>query len=186
MFILSLFGCGNPSPNPAEDLTETVNVLSEAEKCNQITEINRKTLCLAIAFEDIRLCETITGSFKEECVLVLAEMVYNKSLVNYCDMAKADDNKKICRALILEDINVCFSSWEIGGDLGASLPMRDCIDLTSRKSKDPSNCDVFVTRSSEIYAVCGDTSDCKGQWIDGAQYNADDCKSAVEEAIRNG
>lgn len=183
VFILSiLVGC-SPKQNIVED---TIQSVSDLEKCNTISELNRKTLCIAMALKDIRLCEPIQGSFKEECVLVLAEMMYNKSVVSYCDMAKADDNKKICRALVLEDINTCFSSWNVGDGFGASLSMRDCIDLVSRKSKDESNCDVFVSRQNEIVGVCDiKSSDCQGQWIDGANDHADDCKSAVQEAIKN-
>ena len=98
------------------------------------------------------------------------------------DISEVENYRKMCRALISEDIEKCFD-WGQGEGLGTSLTVRDCIDLTSRKLRDPELCDLFETRAQHIYSICGRTSDCEGQWIDGASDHAEQCKYAVEEAI---
>ena len=142
-------------------------------------------MCYAMEAEDITMCGDIEDRFRDSCVIALAELVYDTSLIEHCMIAKAEVNQKMCKALISEDIDRCFD-WEHGSGLSTSLSVRDCIDLTSRKLKDAGLCDLHITKKDSIFAICGDTSDCESQWIDGAPYNAEDCKTAVEEALQYG
>ena len=180
VFLFLLIGC-NPGEEPEVEADDEVQ--EETSKCDSYSEGPRKVLCYAMEAKDITMCADIEGRFREECVVVLAELVYDTSLIDNCDLAEASANKKICSALISEDVDVCFSSWTQGEGLGASLNMRDCIDLTCRKLKDTDCCNAFETRASELLNVCGKSSDCEGQWIDGAEEHASSCKDAVEVAL---
>ncbi|MBW2972021.1 hypothetical protein KY359_03205 [Candidatus Woesearchaeota archaeon] len=190
ILLVMLAGCEPAEPSEEtetpEEPEQEVEEVSEARGsgCDSYSSGPRKTLCYAMEKEDITMCAGIEGRFREECVLVLAEMVHDTTLVTHCGLSEVQNNIRICRALISEDIEKCFL-WTQGEGLGSSLSMRDCIDLTSRKLRDPELCDLFVTRSNMIYSVCGKTSDCEGQWIDGASEHAEDCRYAVEEAIGN-
>ena len=184
-FVLLLVAACDPieTADFSDMQNQTSDVQGQTSDCDRMSEGSRKGLCQAMEAEDPSMCEQITGRFRDECVVVLAELVYDTSLDAHCNLAKAEANKKICAALINENIDDCFSAWSQGAGVGASLSMRDCIDLTSRKTRNKAACDVFIARSSEILNVCGDSSDCVGQWIDGAQDHAADCKVAVEEAL---
>ncbi|MBW2972665.1 hypothetical protein KY359_06530 [Candidatus Woesearchaeota archaeon] len=182
-----LAGCG-PAPEPAEETETPQEVVEVAEAsgsgCDSYSSGPRKTLCYAMEEEDITMCAGIEGRFREECVVVLAEMVHDSTLVTHCGLSEVQNNRRICRALISEDIEKCFV-WTQGEGMGSALGLRDCIDLTSRKLRDPELCDMFKTRADFIYSVCGQGSDCEGQWLDGAEGHAEDCRYAVEEAIGN-
>ena len=95
-----------------------------------------------------------------------------------------NQQKKLCTALVLENIDECFT-WGRGEGIGTTLSVRDCIDLTSRKLRDPELCDLFVSRANNIMFICGDTGDCENQWITGASDHAQDCRYAVEQAMKN-
>jgi hypothetical protein len=183
LIIVSVIGC---SPTPDTEPVEVDEPEQETERseCDGMSEGPRKLMCLAIEAEDVTMCELVIGRFRDPCVIALAELVYDTSLVQHCDLADSETYDKICRALFSEDIGICFSSWGQGEGLGASLNMRDCLDLTARKIRDPELCNLFVSRSSDLMYVCGDTGDCEGQWITGADDHAKDCKYAVNEAIQ--
>ncbi len=182
VLFLSISGCNFNSENTIED-TQTPEE-NTGSKCSRISDYSRKTVCQAMENKDITMCENIKGIFREECVVVLAELVYDKSLINYCNIANANINKILCSALISENIDICFSSFGQGEGLGSSLRVRDCIDLTSRKLRDETLCNNFKSRASEILQICGDSSDCKGQWIDGANDHVLECKETVKEATQ--
>lgn len=182
LVLLFVAGCAPTlEPEPANTSEPVVQAIS---KCDSYSEGPRKVLCYAMEAKDITMCADIDGRFREECVVVLAELVHDESLVSYCDISKVENNQKICRALISEDIEKCFD-WGQGEGVDVSLSVRDCISLTSRKLRNPELCELFETRAQQIYSICGDTSDCEGQWIDGAADHASDCRYAVEEAMQN-
>ena len=178
-------GCGpTPETEPADETEpeETEEPIVQQSECDSYSDGPRKIMCYAIEAEDIMMCDDVIGRFRDSCVVGLAEIVYDTSLIDACDMADAEDNRKICVGLMSEDIDKCFD-WGQGEGLCASLSARDCIDLTSRKLRDPELCDNFKTRQSDLMYICGDTSDCEGQWVTGAEDHAADCRYAVEEAI---
>ena len=180
LIIVLIAGC---EPTPEVEPEEPELELEPRSECDSYSEGPRKVLCYAMEAGDITMCADIEGRFREECVIVLAEMVQDTALVVHCDISNVENYRKMCRALISEDIEKCFA-WEQGSGLGDSLSVRDCIDLTSRKLRDAGLCELFKTRAQQIYSICGRTSDCEGQWIDGASENAEHCKYVVEEAIQ--
>lgn len=184
LFLALVTGCG-PDMEETVDETAEESVEETGSKCDSYSEGPRKILCYAMEAEDITMCADIEGRFREECVVVLAEIVQDRSLVEHCSISEVPNNQKICRALILEDVDKCFD-WPAGSGLGDSLAVRDCIDLTSRKTRSPESCGLFETRSTQINTICGQAPGCEGQWIDGAADHASDCRYAVEEAMQAG
>jgi hypothetical protein len=183
IILFLIIGCEpTPETEPEEPEAETEEPETQRSECDSYSEGPRKIMCYAMEAEDITMCDDVIGRFRDSCVVALAELVYDTSLVNECDMADAEENQKICIGLMAEDIDKCFD-WGQGEGLGVSLSVRDCIDLTARKMRDTDLCDTFKTRQSDLMYICGDTGDCEGQWIAGAEDHAQDCKYAVEEAI---
>jgi len=175
IFIFTL-GC-EPTEEVIEDLLE--------DPCKDYTG-DHLIMCEAgLIYEDLSFCEEVVSSrFKEECVVVVAEVIYDESQVDYCDISDVYDNQMICEALMMEDIDLCFE-FDSGEGLGASLTVRDCIDLVSRKMRDVDLCEYFESEKSLIYDICGETGDCEGQWLEplGITDNIESCQYSVEEAI---
>lgn len=159
-----------------------IEEVNETSKCDSYSEGPRKIMCYAMEAEDITMCDEVVGRFRDNCFTAVAEIQYDTSLVDECDKLDVEANAKICRGLMAENINKCFE-WEQGEGMSATLSARDCIDLTARKLRSTDACKIFETRATELFAICGDTSDCEGQWITGASDHASDCEYAVQEAI---
>ncbi|MFQ5474855.1 MAG: hypothetical protein ACE5DM_03385 [Candidatus Nanoarchaeia archaeon] len=180
VLLLILAGCNAPKIETPKPKVPSEQATGFA--CDSYSEGSRKIMCYAMEKKNIDMCSEIEGRFRDECVVVLAELVYNTSSVSKCGMADAEANRKICEALLSEETGKCFA-WDAGEGLGASLAVRDCIDLTARKLRDKEECDLFVTRATDILKICGDTGDCEGQWLDGAQDHANNCAQAIDEAL---
>ncbi|MFC1723230.1 hypothetical protein ACFL0V_03760 [Nanoarchaeota archaeon] len=141
-------------------------------ECDSYSDGPRKVMCYAIEAKSIEMCDPVVGRFRDSCYLALAELIDDPSKVSECEKMDVEDQRKICRALVLEDGSKCLA-WEAGEGLGSALKMRDCIDLVARKLGDSSICDMH--KGQEVYTVCGKTGDCEGQFLDSGKYNAEDC-----------
>jgi hypothetical protein len=174
ILLLFIAGCDTPEPVATPEVARS--------ECDSYSEGPRKVMCYAMEKEDIDMCADVEGRFHDSCLVALAELVYDTSKIDRCATADAEANRKICEGLMSENTGKCFA-WDAGEGLSASLAVRDCIDLTARKLRDKEECDLFVTRATDIYKICGDRGDCEGQWLTGAQDHANDCAAAVEEAL---
>ncbi len=167
-----LFMTGCNSGNDSNDFSDTNGVSG----CARMSDGPRKVMCLAIEAEEMQLCAG-AGRYKDSCVVGIAELT--EGPVSDCDVAEAEANQKLCRALMTNDVEKCFD-WELGSGLSAGLNVRDCIDLNARKQQDSSVCDFHVDRSANIYDICGQTQDCEGQFVTGASDNSQNCKDNLQ------
>lgn len=171
--LLIISGCG-----PVETSTDTITE-SFFDDCSKYTTPRIVQRCLAINAQDMSMCSTIEHfGTKEDCVLVIAELVQDESQLNSCDIAENSGHKVICESLILKDVNHCFVLEDDVNEIN-DLMVRDCIGLVARKLGDKSVCDNFITNVAELAEACGGTESCYDEWQSGASYEAESCKDNV-------
>lgn len=175
--LLLITACENPETSETPQQTTT-------SKCDSYSEEYNIIRCKAIEAQDISMCDPITKyATRETCIQIIAEMVQDDSQLEDCSLSKNSDYEITCRALVSKDVNKCFGIKESISN-PSDIAMRDCIDLVARKLRDKSVCQSFITHSQDLFDACGGaTSDCEGQWIDGAPYNVEDCEAAIDEAM---
>jgi len=172
-----------PDSEIAEELEDEIEELLEGP-CDDFTGDHLIMCEAALIYEDLSMCELVVGRFHEECIITVAETIYDPNQVDDCEISNVEDHKIMCEALIMEDIDLCFNYGQ-GEGLGTSLNVRDCIDLVSRKMRDVELCEYFESHQSEGFTICGDTGDCEGQWLEllSIEDHVDSCQYAVETAI---
>lgn len=151
-------------------------------ECENYLDSDRKIRCYAFENKDMSLCADISSSeMRSDCVLVLAEMLSNSGLVDYCSISDVENYKITCKALLLKDINKCYEMQEELA-MRSDLMMRDCIELVARKSNDKSLCQHFSTNIDKLINVCGGTDSCKNYWQSSMNENIESCEHVVEIA----
>lgn len=159
------------------DITETQTTVSECDSYTSDYNIQR---CKAIEAEDLSMCDPIIKyATRETCIQMIAEMIHDQSQLTDCSLSKNKNYQITCEALIKQDVDHCFTMAESVSS-PSDIAMRDCIDLVARKMKDRSVCSRHVTNQQNLFDVCGgSTSDCEGQWFDGAEYNQESCEENI-------
>ncbi len=179
ILVLFLLGCEGGEVDISEEVEEVEEVTGS--ECDQYTTDYIIQRCKAIEAEEISLCDEITHyGTREDCIMVIAELVQDDSQLDLCELSRNNNYKIICKALIKKDVNECFV---MGESEISDIAMRDCIELVARKLKDKEVCQAFVSRALELKRVCGGTNSCHGEWVDGASYHQEDCEMTVEEAL---
>lgn len=168
VFSLLIFAaCDSPS---------TENTTS---KCDSYQTSYIKQKCQAVEALDISMCEIIQKSnFREDCILIIAELVQDQEQLPGCELSKFDQYKRTCQALIKKDVGTCLGISENLAESGAR-EMRDCIELVARKLKDKDICNTFITSANSLKNACGQTKSCEEEWITNAEYHAQDCKQII-------
>ena len=181
VLILFLLGCEGGEEEINEEVEEVE--VAEVSECDKYTTDYIIQRCKAIEAEEMSMCDPITHyGTREDCILVIAELVQDDSQLSSCELSRNSNYEIICKALIKKDVNECFAMEEDVNEM-SDTAMRDCIDLVARKLRDKEVCEVFVSRALELKRVCGDTNSCEGEWVEGASYHKEDCEMTVEAAL---
>jgi hypothetical protein len=175
--LILLAACENPQPQQT-NTSQTQTTTSECDRYTSSWNIQR---CKAMAALDLSLCDPITKyATREDCILVVAELVQDQSQLSDCTLSKNKNYKIICEALIKKDATHCFTMEESLSS-ASDIAMRDCLELTARKLKDKTVCDYFKSHANVLKKVCGgSTSSCEGLWIYGAEENVKHCKGIID------
>ncbi|MFH1972067.1 MAG: hypothetical protein ABIJ18_01170 [archaeon] len=164
--------------------TDAVADVQGAEvACLSYTTDYIKAKCVATTAVDLSLCADVSHSLhREDCVLLVAELIQDGSQLADCSIAENEVNQIMCKALIKEDVDYCFNIAEGEGN---DLALRNCIDLVSRKTRDFDSCEYYRSHSQQIYDTCGHTQDCENRWQEPLmmQENIDGCKAAIQAEL---
>ena len=186
LLIITLLSIGcNSTPETSID-TKIIQTDAQLQsKCNSYTTPSKIQQCKAIEAEDMSMCDPITHfATREDCILVIAEIVHDESQKGYCVLSSVPDYKIICQALILKDATTCVQISE-NSDENSESHMRDCIELVARKTKDNAVCNYFEIYAQQLKKACGNTNSCHSKWIKSAHQHKEDCETMVNAAIES-